>query len=174
MSKGLLKLVIGAAAVGVAVKVGRDKYKSKKKQYEDEELESSRDLIKKYTAFFDRKLVEVPEGPFEGCELKAFSSKLTLDLSRANIEKDVYISFSAKGSSLSIITAKGVSVVCDITDNLSRIRNHSEKKEAGKPTIYLIGNAVGSTIEIVPENVYLDDDEAEEEMDMKDIIEGTT
>ena len=174
MSKGLLKLAIGVAAAGVAIKVGRDKYKSKKRQYEEEELESAGDLIKKYTAFFDRKLVEVPAGPFEGCELKAFSSKLILDLSRAEITKDVYISFNAKGSSLSIITAKGVGVVTDITETLSNVRNHADKKEKGKPVVYVIGNAVGSTIEIVPENVYLDDDEAEEEMDMKEILENAT
>ena len=174
MSKGLLKLAIGVAAAGVVIKIGRDKYKSKKKQYEEEELQSAGDLIKKYTAFFDRKLVEVPAGPFEGCELKAFSSKLILDLTRADIEKDVYISFNAKGSVISIITAKGVSVVTDVTESLSKTKNHSEKKSKDKPTVYLIGNAIGSTIEIVPENVYLDDDEAEEEMDMKDIIEGAT
>ena len=174
MSKGLLKLAIGVAAAGVAVKIGRDKYKSKKRQYEEEELESAGDPIKKYTAFFDRKLVEIPAGPFEGCELKAFSSKLILDLSRAEIVKDVYISFSAKGSTISIVTAKGVSVVTDISESLSKVKNHSEKKEKDKPVIYLIGNAIGSTIEVIPENVYLDDDEAEEDMDMKEFMENAS
>ncbi len=170
MSNKILKLAIGTAVAGVAIKIGRDKYKSKKRQYEEEELQSANDLIKKYTAFFDRKLVEIPEGPFEGCELKAFSSKLILDLSRAQIVKDVYISFNAKGSFLSIITAKGVSVVTDINENLSRITNRSEKRKKDKPVIYLIGNATGSTVEIVPENVYLDEDTAEEEMDMKEFM----
>ena len=49
-----------------------------------------------------------------------------------------------------------------------------EKKEKDKPVIYLIGNAIGSTIEVIPENVYLDDDEAEEDMDMKEFMENAS
>ncbi len=173
MSKRILKIAIGAAALGIAVKLGYDKYKEKKKEYRKEEEDTKDDIIRKYTAFFDRKLVEVEEGPFEGCELKAFSSKLILDMSRAKLEKDIYVSFDAKGSNLSIILPPGVNTNVDIARNLSRINNYSEKRAKNLHTVYIIGNAIGSSVEIVPENVYLDNDEEEENEDFADVINSS-
>ena len=169
MSKGLLKLAIGVAAAGVVIKIGRDKYKSKKRQYEEEEIQSAGDLIKKYTAFFDRKLVEVPAGPFEGCELKSFSSKLVLDLSRSILEKDVYISIDIKGTSLTVILPVGQSVKTDINNIFTKVSNHVQRGKSDNE-IYIIGRAWGCNIEIAPESVYMDDDVKEERDDFNEIL----
>ena len=167
----IIRFGAAAAVAGVAIKIGHDKYKQKKQEYKEIEEESKGDSIRKYTAFFDRKLVEIEDGPFEGCELKAFSSKLVLDLSRAVIEKDVYISFDIKGSSLTVIFPGGASVRTDINNIMTRVTNHLDSSH-DENTYYLIGKAVGSNIEIVPENLYMDNDAKEEYEDYNDILDG--
>ena len=166
-------LKIGAAAVitGVAVKCGIDKYRQKKLEYIKLEEESKNDLLRKYTAFFDRKLVEIEDGVFEGCELKTFSSKLVLDLSRATLEKDVYISIDVKGTSLTIILPTGQNIKTDINNIFTKVTDHSKGIHSGN-TIYIIGRAWGSNIEIAPESVYMDDDIKEEYDDFSEILSG--
>ena len=173
MSKRILKIAIGAAALGIAAKLGYDKYKEKKREYRQEEEETRDDMIRKYTAFFDRKLVEIEEGAFEGCELKAFGSKLILDMSRAKLEKDIYVSFDVKGSNLTIILPAGVNTNVDISKNMSKISNYSEKRAKNSHTVYIIGNAIGSSIEIAPDNVYLDSDEEAEIVDFNEDINSS-
>ena len=162
---------IGAIAVlaGVAIKVGKDKYRQKKREYARIEEDSKHDLIRKYTSFFDRKLVEIEDGPFEGCELKSFSSKLVLDLSRAVIDKDVYVTIDVKGTSLTIILPEGQGVRTDINSVLAKVTNHLEGKKADH-TVYIIGKAWGSNIEIAPEYIYMDNDVREEYEDFNEIL----
>ena len=167
----VIKFGAAAAVAGVAIKLGYDKYKQKKQEYHDMEYETRNDPIRKYTAFFDRKLVEVEEGPFEGCEIKAFSSKLVLDLSRVTIEKDIYISFDIKGTSLTVIFPAGAGVRTDISNIMTKVTNHLERSE-DKATFYFIGKGVASNIEIIPENLYMDDDAKEEFEDYNDILDG--
>lgn len=161
----------GAVAVlaGVAIKVGTDKYREKKKEYAKIEEDSKHDLIRKYTSFFDRKLVEIEDGPFEGCELKTFSSKMVLDLSRAVIEKDVYVSIDVKGTSLTIILPEGCRVKTDINNIFTKLTNHLEGKKSDS-TVFVVGKAWGSNIEISPEYVYMDNDAREEYEDFNEIL----
>ena len=166
-------LKIGAAAVitGIAVKYGMDKYRRKKKEYIKLEEDSKDDLIRKYTAFFDRKLVEIEDGIFEGCELKTFSSKLVLDLSRATLEKDVYISIDVKGTSLTVVLPPGHGIKMDINNVFTKVTDHS-KGIHSENTIYIIGRAWGSNIEIAPDTIYMDDDIKEEYDDFSEILSG--
>ena len=165
----ILKFGAVAVAAGVAIKVGTDMYRKKKKEYALLEEDSRHDLIRKYTAFFDRKLVEIEDGPFEGCELKVFSSKLVLDLSRASIEKDVYISINVKGASLTVIMPAGQRVTTDVNNVFTKISDHLENAKS-EHTVYLMGKAWGSNIEIVPEHIYMDNDAEEEYEDFNEIL----
>lgn len=165
----LLKFTVAAVIAGVAIKYGTDKYRQKKKEYAKMEEESKNDLLRKYTAFFDRKLVEIEDGSFEGCELKSFSSKLVLDLSRAVLEKDAYISIDVRGTSLTVILPVGQSVKTDINNIFTKVTNHV-RGTGSDNTIYIIGRAWGSNIEIAPETVYMDDDVKEEQDDFHEIL----
>ena len=133
MSKKLFKVIALAAVAGLSVKLISDKYKKLKREYAQEEEGSLSDPIKKYTAFFERRLVEVPEGEFRGCELKALHSKLVIDLSRTSIEKEVYISFTAKMSNISIIVPSKVRTELDVNKtfgDLMKIPPTTEKPKA--------------------------------------------
>ncbi len=165
----LLKFTAVAVIAGVAIKYGTDKYRQKKKEYAKMEEESKNDLLRKYTAFFDRKLVEIEDGYFEGCELKSFSSKLVLDLSRAVFEKDAYISIDIKGTSLTVILPAGQSVKTNINNIFTRVTDHVQRVKSDN-TVYIIGKAWGSNIEIAPESVYMDDDVKEELDDFHEIV----
>ena len=166
-----LKFTAAAVIAGVAIKYGTDKYRQKKKEYARMEEDSKNDLLRKYTAFFDRKLVEIEDGPFEGCEIKSFSSKLVLDLSRAVLEKDVYISINVKGTSLTVILPAGQSVKTDINNIFTKVSNHAQRGKSDN-VIYIIGRAWGSNIEIAPESVYMDDDVKVEQEDFNEILGG--
>lgn len=61
-----------------------------------------------------------------GCEVKAIASKLTVDLSLAVFEKDVYINFESMISNVSIILPDGVNVTCDIDKKLAGVHNYVE------------------------------------------------
>ncbi|MBS4900417.1 MAG: hypothetical protein KHZ87_06635 [Clostridiales bacterium] len=169
MSKKLFKVIALAAVAGLSVKLISDKYKKLKREYAQEEEGSLSDPIKKYTAFFERRLVEVPEGEFRGCELKALHSKLVIDLSRTSIEKEVYISFTAKMSNISIIVPSKVRAELDVNKTFGDLMNYADNAGDDAPVIHVIGNSIASNIEILPENIYIDDEE-EEEMDMKEIL----
>ena len=86
----LLKTVIGLGSLAVAGKVAYDKYRNTKEKYVKEEKESADDVVKKYNAIAESKVIEIQDEEFEGCEIKASASKVVLDLSLAVIEKDVY------------------------------------------------------------------------------------
>lgn len=164
-------LKVGAVAVvaGVAIKVSTDKYRQKKKEYAMLEDDSRYDLIRKYTAFFDRKLVEIEDGPFEGCEIKSFGAKLVLDLSRAVIEKDVYISIDIKATSLIVILPAGQRAKTDFNNVFAKVIDNLENEES-ENTVYLVGKARGCKIEIVPEHIFMDNDAKEEFEDFNEIL----
>lgn len=169
MSKKIFKLIALTAIAGLSIKLVSDKYKKLKREYAQEEEESLADPIKKYTAFFERRLVEVPKGEFRGCELKSFHSKLVLDLSRTTISKDVYISFTAKFSNISIIVPSNVNAKLDINKILGDLMNYADNLGDEAPIVHVLGNSMASNIEILPENVYIDDEE-EEDIDMEEIL----
>lgn len=169
MSKKIFKLIALTAVAGLSIKLLSDKYKKLKREYAQEEEESFADPIKKYTAFFERRLVEVPEGEFRGCELKALRSKLVLDLSRTDISKDVYISFTAKFSNISIIVPGSVKAEIDINKVFGDLMNYADNLGDDAPIVHVLGNSIASNIEILPENIYIDDEE-EEDMDMEEIL----
>jgi hypothetical protein len=115
--------------------------------------------VKKYNAICEKKVVEVEDEEFTGCELKAVGAKLVLDLGLAVFEKDVYVNFTSTGSSVTVILPEGVNAACDVEKTLSGVKNLVDNvDEEGIHTVYLIGKAVASNIEVIPVNFYVDED----------------
>lgn len=163
--KSFLKTAVGVAAAAVAGKVVYDKYKVVKDQYDKEEEESSYDEVKKYNAVATSKAVEVEDEVFNGCEIKAVASKVVVDLSYAIIEKDVYINFKSNMSSVLIVLPDGVNVTCDIEKVASKINNEVENSEENKNTVYIIGKANGSSVEVLPFSAFVEDEDADDFVD---------
>lgn len=160
----LLKTVIGLGSLAVAGKVAYDKYRNTKEKYVKEEKESADDVVKKYNAIAESKVIEIQDEEFEGCEIKASASKVVLDLSLAVIEKDVYINFKSQASSVVIVVPEGVNVTCDIEKVASRVRNEViNVDEEGIQTVYVIGNASVSNVDIIPVDFYGEDEDFEDE-----------
>ena len=160
MAKKFAKTLVGIGAAAVAGKVAYDKYKTVKEAFTKEENESVDAEVKKYNAIFEKKVVEVEDEEFSGCEIKTVGSKAVLDLGLAVFEKDVYINFNSTASTLTIILPEGVNVACDIEKSVSSVKNLVDNvDEEGIHTVYVIGKAVGSSIEIIPVNFYMDDDD---------------
>ncbi len=158
--KKLAKTIVCLGALGVASKVAYSKYKTAKETYAQEEADSVGEEVKKYNALFEKKVIEVEDEEFTGCEIKAVSSNIVVDLGLAAFEKDVYINFTSTASSLTIILPEGVNAACDITRTASGMRNLVENvEEEGIHTVYIIGKAVCSNIEVVPVNFYVDDED---------------
>lgn len=166
MAKKFAKTLVGIGAAAVAGKVAYDKYKTVKEAFTKEENESVDAEVKKYNAIFEKKVVEVEDEEFSGCEIKTVGSKAVLDLGLAVFEKDVYINFNSTASTLTIILPEGVNVACDIEKSVSSVKNLVDNvDEEGIHTVYVIGKAVGSSIEIIPVNFYMDDDDDFEDTD---------
>jgi hypothetical protein len=169
MAKKLIKTVAGVGAIAVAGKVGYDKYKNVKKQFTQEENDSVDAEIKKYNAIFDKKVVEIEDEEFTGCEVKVIGAKAVIDLGLAVFEKDVYINFTSTASNLTIILPEGVNAASDVEKTFSGVKNLVENvDEEGIHTVYVIGKAVLSNIEIIPVNFYVDDDDDFEDVISKD------
>lgn len=161
---GFAKFVIGAGAVAVAGKVAYSKYKTTKEKYAREENDSVDNEVRKYNAICENKIVEVEDEEFSGCEVKAVGSKTVLDLGLAVFEKDVYINFSSTASKVTIILPEGVNATCDVEKVMSGVRNLVDNvDEEGIHTVYIIGKAVASNVEVIPVNFYVDDDDFEDE-----------
>ena len=174
MAKKLIKTVAGIGAIAVAGKVGYDKYKNVKKQFTQEENDSIDAEIKKYNAIFDKKVVEIEDEEFTGCEVKVIGAKAVIDLGLAVFEKDVYINFTSTASNLTIILPEGVNAASDVEKTFSGVKNLVENvDEEGIHTVYVIGKAVLSNIEIIPVNFYVDDDDDFEDVISKDDEELT-
>lgn len=166
MAKKFAKTLVGIGAAAVAGKVAYDKYKTVKEAFTKEENESVDAEVKKYNAIFEKKVVEVEDEEFSGCEIKTVGAKSVLDLGLAVFEKDVYINFNSTASTLTIILPEGVNVACDIEKSVSSVKNLVDNvDEEGIHTVYVIGKAVGSSIEIIPVNFYMDDDDDFEDTD---------
>jgi hypothetical protein len=155
----LAKALVGIGAVAVAGKVAYGKYKTVKEEFTREENDSVDSEVKKYNAICEKKVVEVEDEEFTGCELKAVGAKLVLDLGLAVFEKDVYVNFTSTGSSVTVILPEGVNAACDIEKTVSGVRNLVDNvDEEGIHTVYLIGKAVASNVEVIPVNFYVDED----------------
>ena len=166
MAKKFAKTLVGIGAAAVAGKVAYDKYKTVKEAFTKEENESVDAEVKKYNAIFEKKVVEVEDEEFSGCEIKTIGAKEVLDLGLAVFEKDVYINFNSTASTLTIILPEGVNVACDIEKSVSSVKNLVDNvDEEGIHTVYVIGKAVGSSIEIIPVNFYMDDADDFEDAD---------
>ena len=166
MAKKFAKTLVGIGAAAVAGKVAYDKYKTVKEAFTKEENESVDAEVKKYNAIFEKKVVEVEDEEFSGCEINTVGAKAVLDLGLAVFEKDVYINFNSTASTLTIILPEGVNVACDIEKSVSSVKNLVDNvDEEGIHTVYVIGKAVGSSIEIIPVNFYMDDDDDFEDTD---------
>ena len=166
MAKKFAKTLVGIGAAAVAGKVAYDKYKTVKEAFTKEENESVDAEVKKYNAIFEKKVVEVEDEEFSGCEIKTVGAKAVLALGLAVFEKDVYINFNSTASTLTIILPEGVNVACDIEKSVSSVKNLVDNvDEEGIHTVYVIGKAVGSSIEIIPVNFYMDDDDDFEDTD---------
>ncbi len=163
---GLFKLVVGAGAVAVAGKVAYNKYKDTKEKFVKEENDSQELEIRKYNAIFENKVVEIEDEEFLGCEVKTVGAKVVIDLGLAVFEKDVYINFSSTASVVTIILPEGVNVTCDIDKKLSGVRNLVDNTdEEGVHTVYIIGKAICSNVEVIPVNFYVDDEDDYEDTD---------
>ena len=148
---GLAKVVLGVGAAAVAGKVAFDKFKQTKERFAKEENDSFDDEIRKYNAIGEKKVIEVEDEVFAGCELKAVASKAVLDLGLAVFEKDVYINFSSNASSVTIILPEGVNATCDISRKIAGVKNLVDNvDEEGIHTVYIIGKAVCSNVEVIP------------------------
>lgn len=170
--KKLAKTIVCLGALGVATKVAYGKYKSTKETYAKEEADSVGDEVKKYNALFEKKVIEVEDEEFTGCEIKAVSSSVVVDLGLASFEKDVYINFTSTASSLTIILPEGVNAACDVTRTASGMRNLIENvEEEGIHTVYIIGKANCSSIEVIPVNFYVDDEDDYEDISDEDDYE---
>lgn len=163
---GLLKFAVGVGAAAVAGKVAYDKVKAAKNKLTKEEQDSAELEVRKYNAVCEKRDVEIEDEEFMGCEVKAIASKLTVDLSLAVFEKDVYINFESMLSNVSIILPDGVNVTCDIDKKLAGVHNYVENTdEEGIHTVYIIGKAVLGSVEVIPVNFYVDDEDVEEDFD---------
>ena len=110
-----------------------------------------------------KKVVEVEDEEFVGCEIKSVASNTTLDLGLAVFEKDVYINFESVCSNVTIILPEGVNVACDIEKRIAGVHNLVENVyEEGIHTVYVIGKATLSKVDIIPVNFYVDDDDVED------------
>ena len=160
---GFLKFIALTGAAVAAGKVAYDKYKETKEKFVKEENDSIDAEIRKYNAIAEKKIVEIEDEEFVGCELKSVASKTTLDLGLAVFEKDVYINFSSTASNVTIILPEGVNVVCDVERICSGVRNLVENiKEDGIHTVYIIGKAIATSVEVIPVNFYVDDEDVED------------
>lgn len=165
----LTKLIVGLGAAAVACKVVFDKVKTTREKFAKEENDSIDDEIRKYNAMADKKVIEIEDESFLGCEVKSVASSTVVDLGLAVFEKDVYINFTSYASAVTIILPEGVNVTCDITKKLAGVKNLVENTdEEGIHTVYVIGKAVLSNVEIIPVNFYIDDDEDIEDDDFED------
>lgn len=174
MAKKLIKTVAGVGAIAVAGKVGYNKYKNVKEQFAKEENDSIDAEVKKYNAIFDKKVVEIEDEEFTGCEVKVIGAKAVIDLGLAVFEKDVYINFTSTASNLTIILPEGVNAASDVEKTFSGVKNLVENvDEEGIHTVYVIGKAVLSNVEIIPVNFYVDDDDDFEDVIAKDDYEVT-
>ena len=167
--KKFAKTLVALGALGVASKIAYNKYKSVKEDFIKEETASAADEVKKYNAIFEKKVVEIEDEEFMGCEVKAVAARAVIDLGLAVFEKGVYINFSSNASSVTIILPEGVNVTCDVDKTLSGVRNLVENSdEEGIHTVYVIGKAVCSNVEIIPVDFYVDDDEDFEDTDSRE------
>ena len=151
---GIVKAAVGIGAVVVAGKVAYEKYKTTKSRYTKEEQDSADLEVRKYNAICEKKVVEVEDEEFVGCEIKSVASNTTLDLGLAVFEKDVYINFESVCSNVTIILPEGVNVACDIEKRIAGVHNLH--------TVYVIGKATLSKVDIIPVNFYVDDDDVED------------
>ena len=88
------------------------------------------------------------------------ASKAVLDLGLAVFEKDVYINFSSNASSVTIILPEGVNATCDISRKIAGVKNLVDNvDEEGIHTVYIIGKAVCSNVEVIPVNFYVDEED---------------
>lgn len=167
--KRFLKTVATLGAVGIASKLAYDRYKSVKLKFEQEENDSLSEEVKKYNAILQNKVVEVDDEVFTGCELKAVGAKMVLDLSLAVFEKDVYIDFTSKAGMVTIVLPEGVNVACDVDKHVSSLDNLVDNTdEEGIHTVYVIGTADASRIQILPVDFYVDDEDDFEDVDDAD------
>ena len=91
------------------------------------------------------------------------ASKAVLDLGLAVFEKDVYINFSSNASSVTIILPEGVNATCDISRKIAGVKNLVDNvDEEGIHTVYIIGKAVCSNVEVIPVNFYVDEEDEED------------
>lgn len=159
-----IKAVLGIGSAVVAGKVIYDKYSNTKEQFVKEEEESAQEEVKKYNAIGERKTVEIQDEEFNGCELKAVCAKMVLDLSLASITKDVYINFKSQASSVVIVLPEGIHAADDVEKVASRVLNAAEAaaEEDDVPTVYVIGSATVSGIDIIPASFYGEDDDFED------------
>lgn len=173
MSKkgSFLKTAIGIGSLAVAGKIVYDKYKNTKEKYVQEEDESKDDIVKKYNAIAESKVIEIQDEEFEGCEIKAVASKVVLDLSLAAIEKDVYINFKSQASCVIIVLPEGINVTCDIEKIASAVKNEVENSDEEEiPTVYIIGTSNLSCVDIIPADFYCEDEDFEDDED-SDFVE---
>ena len=81
----------------------------------------------------------------------------------------MYINFTSTASNLTIILPEGVNAASDVEKTFSGVKNLVENvDEEGIHTVYIIGKAVLSNIEIIPVNFYVDDDDDFEDVISKD------
>ena len=186
---GIVKAAVGIGAVVVAGKVAYEKYKTTKSRYTKEEQDSADLEVRKYNAICEKKVVEVEDEEFVGCEIKSVASNTTLDLGLAVFEKDVYINFESVCSNVTIILPEGVNVACDIEKRIAGVHNlvenvdednssneeiveeTSENDESSEKIVEKISENEESSDKIVEDTKSFDDDTCEEDESSEDIVD---
>ncbi|MFR3138093.1 MAG: hypothetical protein ACLTNM_09780, partial [Lachnospira pectinoschiza] len=73
------------------------------------------------------------------------------------------INFESVCSNVTIILPEGVNVACDIEKRIAGVHNLVENvDEEGIHTVYVIGKATLSSVDIIPVNFYVDEDDVED------------
>ena len=139
------------ALCSLAVAVGR--WMSKRSR----ELEKANvgQKNKKYLAFMNGKLIKIGKEDVEEIDIKTFAGGVTLDLTRAEITKDMDVKIQGVMSGVFIKVPPMVRVVLDGANIMSGFANmvpNYERKDL--PTVFVYAESVmgGIAVQMVPEN----------------------
>ncbi|MBQ9120614.1 MAG: hypothetical protein IJY09_11280 [Lachnospiraceae bacterium] len=113
--KSVLGKVLGAAAVLAAVGALIKTYGAHRRKIAEQKEAATKDSsYKVYEVFCNGKSIEVTEG-FAGADIRCFVGGICLDLSKAELEKDVYIDLHNSFGGIEIKLPEGVNVSDEAT-----------------------------------------------------------
>lgn len=151
--KKWMAAVAGTSAAAIAVKFAYEKAKEERLALKEEEEESSHDVIQKYNAFLQSRVITPYNSridEFEGCDVTAVCAEVVIDLRGCKISRDIYVSLKLRHSSVQILLPKDLGIELQGRNKLSRINNAAD--EEGQNKLYLICDVLMSRVDIVREH----------------------